>query len=104
MTFKESMVKMMTSRGMFQSQAEEVLVKYIGSDEDNPMMDSWNYDVNGYPEAMQKVLWIGVKDYAAKWIQVNMPQAWFRPMFEYSDLEIWNKIQSGDIPMPRLSQ
>lgn len=88
MTFKEVMVKAMTSRGMFPSQAEEVIEKYIVSNEANPMMDRWHDDASGYPEALQDILWMGVKDYAAKWIIENAPYAWFRPMFEFSEKEL----------------
>lgn len=88
MTFKELMIKAMTSRGMFPSQAEEVIVKYIESNYDNSMMDRWHEDVNEYPEVMQNILWMGVKDYAAKWIKINAPQAWFRPMFEHTESEL----------------
>lgn len=88
MNFKEAMVKAMTSRGMFPSQAEEVIEKYIVSDEANTMMDRWHEDIGGYPEALQNVLWMGVKDYAAKWLEENLPQAWFRPMFQYSNAEL----------------
>jgi hypothetical protein len=88
MTFKESMIKLMVSRGMFESQAKKIMEEYITSVETNPMMDRWDEDVSGYPENLQVVLWMGVKDYAAGWISTNLPQAWFRPMFQYSESEL----------------
>jgi hypothetical protein len=94
MTFRNVMVKAMTSRGMFLSQAEEVISKYIESNEGNPMMDRWHEDVIGYPEALQNILWMGVKEYAANWIANNAPEAWFRPMFEYSEAELTQMMQN----------
>lgn len=90
MNFRESMINAMTSRGMFESQAIEVIDTYITSNEDdnNPMMDRWDEDVAGYPEVMSNILWMGVKEYAAKWISENAPQAWFRPMFQFSEAEL----------------
>jgi hypothetical protein len=86
MTFKESMVKAMTDRGMFPDQAETVIMEYIANDV-NPMMDRWNENVEGYPEVMQNVLWMGVMSYAYEWIKENKPMAWFRPMFNSDEMK-----------------
>lgn len=88
MTFKDAMVKEMTSRGMFQTQAMEVIGNYINENKDESMIDRWYQDVGGYPDALQTILWMGVKDYAYKWITINAPEAWFRPMFQYSEAEL----------------
>lgn len=88
MTFKEAMIKEMTSRGMFDSQAIDVIDSYIEENKDIPIMDVWQKDINSYPEGIQRTLWIGVKEYAYNWIIANAPQAWFRPMFQYSDVEL----------------
>lgn len=88
MTFKEAMIKAMTSRGMFETQAIDVIANYIEKNKDKPMMDRWHEDVSGYPDALQATLWMGVKSYASEWISDNAPEAWFRPMFQYSDAEL----------------
>lgn len=88
MTFKEAMIKEMTSRGMFDNQAMDVISKFIEENKEESMMDKWNKDVDGYPASLPKILWTGVKKYTFEWILVNAPEAWFRPMFQYSDEEL----------------
>lgn len=88
MTFKEAMIKEMTSRGMFDNQAMDVMSNFIKENKDESMMDKWNKDVDGYPDTLQIILWMGVKKYAFEWILVNASEAWFRPMFQYSDAEL----------------
>jgi hypothetical protein len=90
------MIKAMTSRGMFPSQANEVIEKYIALRKDESMLSRWNDEVSAYPEPLQSILWMGVKDYAAKWIEENAPEAWFRPMFQYSDVELTQMMKVRD--------
>lgn len=92
MNFRESMIKAMTTRGMDNSQAKEIIDSYIVSNENNPMMDRWYEDINGYPDTLGNILWMGVKDYAFKWIVQNKPEAWFRPIFEFSEAELIKQI------------
>jgi hypothetical protein len=93
MTFKETMVKAMTSRGMFPNQAMDVINKYIEENKDDSMIGRWNEDVSEYPQNLQAILWMGVKAYAYKWIASNVPEAWFRPMFQYSEKELTQMIK-----------
>jgi len=88
MTFREAMVKAMTSRGMFQTQAMDVIGNYIEENINDSMLGRWNDDVSAYPDNLQTVLWLSVKDYAHEWIKANAPEAWFRPMFQYSEAEL----------------
>jgi hypothetical protein len=81
MTFKEAMINELTSRGMFPSQAEEVIEKQIKESKDDCVKSLWNKDVSGYPDSMKNIMWMGVKKSAYEWIEVNAPEAWFRPMF-----------------------
>ncbi len=84
MTTKERLKKMLTDRGMFDSQADAVLKEVI------PQIESltpgyritWDRPANEYPDAVYNVMWLPLRDAALKWIDKNMPQAWFRPMFE----------------------
>lgn len=41
MTFKEAMIEAMTSRGMFPTQATEVIEKYIEENKDDSMRGRW---------------------------------------------------------------
>ena len=73
----------MVSRGMFQSQAEEIFA--IVKDEIEELVPDYNFTwdrpAEEYPEAMYNILWITVKSEALKWIEKNKPMAWFKPMF-----------------------
>lgn len=93
MTFRESMIKAMTTRGMFESQAIEIMNLYIYSDMSVSMSGRWDDDAIAYPDQMQFVLWIGVKHFAFRWIEDNLPEAWFKPMFQYSDEELSKKVR-----------
>lgn len=94
MTFRESMIKAMTARGMFQSQAEEIMNQYMQSEESSVMQGRWNDSVDGYPPSMEGAVWIGVKHFAATWLEKNLPQAWFRPMFQYTNEELQTMIDA----------
>lgn len=82
MTFKESMTYTLTNMGMFDSHADEVLKEYMEDESAEPMAGRWDDDVKSYPQNMQATVWIGVKHFAAGWIERNLPQAWYRPMFQ----------------------
>lgn len=88
MTFKEAMIEAMTSRGMFDSQAEDVMASYIENNKDDSMANRWNEDINHYPDGMVSTIWIGIKEHAYQWIEDNASEAWFRPMFQYSASEL----------------
>lgn len=84
MTIKEKLKKMLTDRGMFDNQADDVLKEAI------PQIESltpdykitWDRPDSEYPDAVYSVMWLSLRDAALKWIDKNAPQAWFRPMFE----------------------
>lgn len=88
MTFKEFGVKKLFSMGMFENQAEAVMEKVISDSKTNKespnidMKDRWDDDITGYPECMLTVLFIAIKPFALEWIKENMPEAWYRPMFD----------------------
>lgn len=81
MTIKGEMVRMLQERGMFRNQAEEVIALVIADPTSESMAKRWNDNVSGYPAALLRVLWLSVQSYAVIWIDANLPQAWFRPMF-----------------------
>ena len=82
MTTKEKLIEMCVSRGMFETQAEEVLAYAM------PQLDSmgegitWNAPAKDYPPAMYAVMFITVSRCAIEWIDENLPKAYFRKMFE----------------------
>ena len=84
MTTKEKLKAMLTERGMFDDQADEVLKEAI------PQIESlapdhrytWDSPASGYPDVFYNAMWITLRKVAQKWIKDNMPEAWFLPMFE----------------------
>ena len=81
MTFREKAIEMLTSRGMFDAQAEAVVERVVADEANAPMRDRWDDDVAGYPEPMLAVLWFTVRTNAVEWIDEHCPKAWYRPMF-----------------------
>ena len=84
MTTREKLENMLVNNGMFESQAKEVmeiaipelnsLVKDYQITFDRPAME--------YPTAVYNVLFLAIKPIALKWIEANVPMAWYKPMFQ----------------------
>jgi hypothetical protein len=74
---------MLVENGMFESQAEKVVD--IAIPELNKLVDSYQitFDrpADEYPSSLYAVLFIAIKPIALKWIEENLPQVWFKPMF-----------------------
>lgn len=82
MTTKERLIEMCVSKGMFESQAKEVVeiaVKKI--DNLDNYKTTWDRPASEYPDALYAVMFLTVKDVAIKWIDKNLPKAWFRELF-----------------------
>jgi hypothetical protein len=86
MTIKEKLKKMITSRGMFESQFDQVfplieaeLLSFTSRASINPI--DWEDSAESYPEILYKVIWVTSSPIILKWIDENCPNAWFRPMF-----------------------
>ena len=79
MTIKEYLSKALEDRGMFPHQAVEVVAGVVEATTE--MAGRWDDDTEGYPPQMLAVLWYSVDRAALKWIDENLPKAWFRPMF-----------------------
>lgn len=92
MTFKEAMIQEMTKRGMFHDSAEQVIDRYMETNQTPEMEGRWFEDTTYYPEVLVSILWMGVKEAAAEWIAEYAPLAWYRPMFQYTDRELLKKI------------
>lgn len=88
---RAKLVQMCYERGMFQNQAETVVGLAI------PQIDkflkdeigykiNW-YDANGkFPEGLYATIFMfHVAPVALKWIDENIPKAWFRPLFDLND-------------------
>jgi len=68
--------------GMFESQADQVIE--LAKKEQNlvDMQGRWDDNENDYPPALIAVTWFAVKQVALKWIDYNLPKAWYRSQFE----------------------
>lgn len=82
MTIEDKIREMLESRGLFGSQASQVIEKAKGDKVLEPMKVRWGDHVESYPPSFLPVLWLCVKANALEWIEDNLPRAWFRPMFE----------------------
>jgi hypothetical protein len=79
----EKFEQMLVDNGMSENQAKQVMHLAI------PEIDklsgiykiTWDRPASEYPESIYRVLWITIKQVAIKWIDKNLPAAWFRPMF-----------------------
>lgn len=45
------------------------------------MSKRWADDINEYPQIILIQTWINVKEITLKWIDENLPKAFFRPLF-----------------------
>ena len=79
-TVRELMLKRLHDNGMFEEQAEQVMVMAEAGMES--MKDNWNKPADGYPSVVINVTWISVKQFALQWIESNAPEAWFKAMFQ----------------------
>ena len=66
---------------MFDNMATDVLEKFK-LDEMNESMDGrWEDKASDYPDVLNSVLILSLNAFTLKWIEENMPLAWFKPMF-----------------------
>ena len=74
---------MCVERGMFEEQAKEVVELTIPKiDAQDDYKTTWDRPANEYPDSLYAVMFLYVKETAKKWIEQNIPQAWFKPMFD----------------------
>ena len=107
MNVKEKLESMLVANGMFPNQAAEVMKLAIpalnkqsieidgninqrinGKEEiesetkiKKPYHITWDSPASDYPDSLYNLWFITVKPIALKWIDDNIPQAWFRMMF-----------------------
>lgn len=83
MTTREKLKEMLTSKGMFDTQADLVLEKAIPKIEKlTPGYNiTWDRPAKEYPNSVYIALWITLSETALEWIDENLPRAYFRSMF-----------------------
>lgn len=99
MTFYEKMIDMLKQHGMFESHAKEALEPLVNNPEfaASTMIGRWNDSIDEYPPVILNVLWIDVRDGVLKWIEENLPEAFYKPMFYPKDKrDQWLRENNGE--------
>ena len=82
MTTRERFEQMLTNRGMWPEQARAVMDIAIPEIDDiDSYKITWGLPAGEYPNAIYVVLFMRIKPIALEYIDDNMPNAFFRPMF-----------------------
>lgn len=79
MTFEMKMRRLLEDNGLFDKQINTVID--LAKESLSDMKGRWGDEINEYPNTMTNIVWISVKQVAIKWIEKELPQAWFKPMF-----------------------
>lgn len=83
-TTRQKFEKMLTDRGMFESQASKVMdiaAEKLKEDLPNYRI-TWQRPSSEYDDVFYTSFFATrIKGIAAKWIDDNLPQAWFKEMF-----------------------
>lgn len=84
MTTREKAKSFLTDNGMFDSQAEEVMLMAMPQIEKlaEGYQITWNRPSEEYPPQLFSLWNIVLSECAVEWIDRNVPQTWCRPLFE----------------------
>ena len=82
-TVREKLEHMLTERGMFDSQAKSVIDMAIPTLNNLVVgyVITYNSPSTDYTTTMYNIWFNSIRPIALKWIDDNVPQAWYRPMF-----------------------
>ena len=83
MTWEQFAIEFLTRNGMFKQQAEEVVRLAKLDPRFRPLDVPW--DAYTGDQAVGVRLQINLKRFALGWIDANLPEAWFRVMFDDED-------------------
>ena len=89
MTFWTYSMDHLERNGMSNSQATEVM--RIASEEMDEMRNRWTDGTSEYPDIMKPSVRMNIDSYAVRWIDENLPLAWYRPIFAHDDIKSLNK-------------
>ena len=82
MTTREKFEKVLSDQGMWPEQAKDVMdiaIPVIDSRYDHKM--AWGMTADGYPNKLYAALFFTIRPIALKYIDDNMPNAFFRDAF-----------------------
>ena len=80
-TVEQFVIDHLYNNGMSESQAEAVLVMVKRDPAASEMSDRWRDFIVDYPSSLQAAILMIVNRVALEWIDFNLPNAWYRPMF-----------------------
>lgn len=82
MTFEKLAYDYLFNNCMFENDAKKV-IELAKKDEvlGDTMQNRWSDDTEGYPQPMLNAFIVALDYVAVKYIDDNIPMAWFRPMF-----------------------
>ena len=82
-TFEQWALRYMTDRGVWDDDASKILAGIKADKTSQPMASRWNdLVVDTRPDVMLPVLAMKIDRAVLAWCEKNMPEAWFKPMFE----------------------
>jgi hypothetical protein len=82
MTLRIQLEQLITSMGVSEKDAEEIVQLAIIQDNNSAELDvKFDDDKADYPTSVLRAIYFSFKPYIIKWIDSNKPQAWYRPMF-----------------------
>jgi hypothetical protein len=87
MSFKTIAIDHMVNNGMWPDQAEKVFQEIKNDEANESMKGRWDDPQWQYPESMTAIVIMITNSAAVKWIDENLPKAWFRPMFTGEEKE-----------------
>ena len=93
MNFREWATKYLIDRGMLPDAAPGIVEAWIESENDSTMQNRWGDAAEGYPERLLVLFGVSLNRCALSWIEANLPQAWFKPMF---DNALLNRLEHDD--------
>lgn len=82
MTFREKLMKLLEEHGMFPQDSKSIIEVYENGETGKIMKSRLDDDMQGYPDTVLTVTWLGVKTVGRQWLADNHPHHWARPMFD----------------------
>ena len=93
MTTRQKLESMLSDYGIFESQAIKILDYAIPkldaeTDEIKVSRITWNLPAEDYPHIIFNIIFGMLKKYVAEWAEINIPLAWWIPIFKTEQSEI----------------
>ena len=80
-TIEDRGIDYLITKGMSMNQAKAVMTMVVQAKENDVMKDRWDEPAYAYPSSILNLMFISCNRYALQYINDNIPQAWFKPMF-----------------------